>query len=182
MGRTFYFLKRANNLKFQIGSFLLKIHVIFSPRGRRQPRSEPAQRQPEDAPTPKRRAEGCGQVPAAGGSPSSGITGVFFVTLVREWGRPAWPGRSPASEGIGERKESFFALVVGRCWSTLGHPGFAAGEVVARALLLLPHFKKGKIQKVERKGKDLKAWGLKPHSTSLVLPLNHGQRLWSLRK
>lgn len=41
-------------------------------------------------------------------------------------------------------------------------------------------FKKGKIQKGDRKGKYLKAWGLKPHSASLISPLNHRQCLWSL--
>lgn len=177
-GRTWYFIKRVNNFKFQVGFlFLLKIHVIFSPQGRHWLKSEPTQQQPKDVHISKQRAEGFGQVPGAGGSTSSGIIGVYFGMLVRGWGHPAWPGRSPTSEGIGERKESFFPREV------LEHPG--APTLCGRGgcgwgAAINTTFKKGKIQKVERKGKHLKAWGLKPHSTSLISPLNHGQCLWSL--
>lgn len=180
MGHTLCFIRRVNNLKFQVASFLLKIHLVFSPRGRHQLKPEPTQEQLKDVHISKQGAEGFGQVPGAGGSTSSGITGVCFGTLMRGWSHPLWPGRSCASEGVGVRKEGFFPLVVKGCWRTLGHPQLAAGEAVTGVQLLMPHLKKGKIQEIERKGKCLKAWGLKPHSTSLVLPLNHGQYFWSL--
>lgn len=53
---------------------------------------------------------------------------------------------------------SFFPLVAERCWRTLGHSHFAAGEVVTGVLLLIPHLKKKKEStEGQKKGKILES-------------------------
>lgn len=164
-----YCIKSGNNFKFQVRSFLLKIHVLFWPRGRHWLKPEPTRWHPKDVPIPKQWAEGSGQVPGVGGG-TIGFTAVYFDTLIRGWGHPSRPGRSSTSEGTRERRGAGVPRT-----PTLSCRG---GGVWGAAINTI--FRKGKIQKVERKGKYLKAWGLKPHSTSLLLPLNRRQCLWSL--
>lgn len=92
-----------------------------------------------------------------GGSTSSGITSVYFATLVRGQGHPAWTGRMPAREGTGEREEFLppgklhLTPALERCWSSLRHPHFATGEAVVGEPPLILRLKKGKYKRLKER-------------------------------